>query len=587
MATATSPVLVGALRKWPTLAEPDVVSDSTRLRKLAYARVARASDAEEQERVSGAFAVLPVELVDVVCAKLLRIGFAHFFSFVCTCRAAYRVVSKRTAIEAMCMKNLFNQASLAHQVEAKADDAEQYPFTELAKTMIRSRVEQEVLRECVEGSVLHCADPTSECCRTQRTDLNACWRLHPTIAERFPTGTLGAEALRGRSVRNVSVAASSASCLLCATPNGAVLASDSRVWTVTSKPAAEFTPGYELESTFLMDRYQSSTEPIWAAAEGNRIAVCQRTHDTEYASFYVVKIFDDGRLVGEDEVEEEFSYQSPSHVVARAARNSVETMWLHKGEVWVAFVHENLSHTFSWVRLRAIQPDVHGNFLKGLCHTTLEMTQSFGRIDCSSVASDSGDLALIETLANESRIWCFDMKARTFGLVRLPTPMHEPHCILHVPYCLRHEVRLSPDGLTMVILDRSHCNYNFHVHRVSGPIRIYRRCGGDVEQRKQWRPVWVGGGSPHRPVSQVLRLSPLKEAVFTPCGRRFYAFFRATDRSPGGMLRLNTTFTNEVNDTFHHVPPYRLPSKVVWSKDGLFVHTSTVPVGVLRLGLVE
>jgi hypothetical protein len=120
-----------------------------------------------------------------------------------------------------------------------------------------------------------------------------------------------------------------------------------------------------------------------------------------------------------------------------------------------------------------------------------------------------------------------------------------------------------------------------------GPILIYSRGGCDGTQGIQWRLIWTGGNSPHRPVSTVVRSSPLKEAVFTPCGRRFYAFFMATEYSPGGMLRLDTTFTNEVNDTFFNIAPYRLPSKAVWSKDGLFVHTSTVPVGVLRLGLVE
>ena len=84
-----------------------------------------------------------------------------------------------------------------------------------------------------------------------------------------------------------------------------------------------------------------------------------------------------------------------------------------------------------------------------------------------------------------------------------------------------------------------------------------------------------------------MRYSPLIEAVFTPCGRRLYLFFLATPDSPGGMLRMGTTFSSEVNDVFEHIPPYRMPTKLVWSKDGLFVRTSTAPTGVLRLGLVE
>jgi len=575
MSVATSPVLVRAHEEWPTL-HRDTVSDTWRLRKLAYARVARAPDAEEQERVQGAFGVLPVELVDVICAKLLRIGFEHFFSFVCTCRAAYRVASKRTMVEAMCMKNLFNRTSLAHRV-AMMDGAEQYPFTQLAKAMIRSRMEQEVLQECIGGSVLHCANPTSECCRTQRADLNMCWRLYPTIAERFPKGTLGAEALRGRRTCNVSVAASSAHHLLCATPDGAVLASDNRVWTVTSKPAAEFTPGHELATTPLMDC--SSTGILVAAAEGKRIAVCQFSHDSLNESIYDLKIFDDAVKTNElhvsDKRHQQGEFWSDSYCL--------DQMWLHKGVVWFAFVHmDHTSDNFSWMRLLAVEPGPDG-----CCNHLFDVYHSFGRIDCTSVAADSGDLVLLEELSNEVRIWCFDMKTHKFGLVPPHPRFGHPLPHTQVSVGLLHQLRLSPDGLTMVVFDRMNDSWGAHRSTRSGPILLYTRSGAGAGNRQGWRLIWTGGDSPHRPVATVIRSSPMIEALFTPCGRRFYAFFLATPDSPGGMLRMDTTFTTEVNDSFSNVPPYRLPTKMVWSKDGLFVRTSTLPTGVLRLGLVE
>ena len=580
MTTPSTPALVRA-PEWPAPETPDV-KDAARLRKLAYTRVVRAPGTEEQERVSGAFRVLPVELVDVICAKLLRIGFEHFCSFVRTCRAAFRVVSKRTAIETMCMRHLFNRAFLGDRV-AMTDEAEQYPFTEFAKTMIRSRMEQEALHECTEGSVLHCADPTSECCRTQRAELNARWRQHPTIAERFPKDTLGAEALRGRRACNVSVAASAGSELLCATADGAVLASADRVWTVTSKPAAEFTPGYELATTVLMER-PSADEIIWAAAEGNRIALCQRTHDTQVESFYVVKIFDDGRLVDEADVSDPCLHCPPGRGgYARHAPSFMERMWMHKGEVWFAFLHEYVANeTFSWVRIHAIQPAVRAN-RSTRWRDSHSLVHSFGRVDCTSVAADSGDLALLETHPSEVRIWTFDMKTRKYALVPADPRYGHPKPHMNEGEAFLHQIRLSPDGLVMVLLDRSRVS----VYGQRGCILLYRRCAyGDTSGAMKWRVLWTGGGSVIRPVSSVMRWSPLMEAVFTPCGRRFYVFFLATDRSPGGMLRMDTTFGTEVNDVFSNIPPYRLPSKMVWSKDGLFVQTATTPTGVLRLGLV-
>ena len=590
MLTATSPVLVRAHPKWPHLTEPEIVSDGTRLRKLAYVQVGRAPDADEQACVPGAFRVLPVELVDLICIKLLRIGFEHFFSFVRTCRAAYRIVSKRTAIEVMCMKTLFNRASLADRV-ARADEAEQYPFTELAKTMIRSRIEQETLHKCMSEASLHCADPTSECCRTQRAELNAHWRREPTISARFPKGTLGAEALGGRSVTHVSVAASSCDHLLCATPNGAVMVSGDRVLTVTSNPAAEFAPGCELETIPLTE--YAGTGAIVAAAEGNRIAVCEHTHTTQYD----VKIFDDGRLVYEKSVSEPLSHLSPDarsfHRLATSS--SVEKMWIHKGAVWFVFVHEDQTHAFSSMRLCFIQPDVDGgDTLSTRCLNSHDTWASFGRIDSISVAADSGDMVLLETLWSEQRghevsIWCFDMKTRKFDLVPPHPRMGHPAPQVHESDGFLHQVRLSPDGLTMVVLNRTRSGYDTQ----RGPILLYKRSAtgpslpGDVGGALKWRPVWTGGGSLHRPVSMAMRHSPLIEAVFTPCGRRLYLFFLATSNSPGGMLRMDTTFSNEVNDVFEHIPTYRMPKVMVWSKDGLFVQTSTAPTGVLRLGLVE
>ncbi|MGB1600962.1 MAG: hypothetical protein ACPIOQ_49950, partial [Promethearchaeia archaeon] len=426
--------------------------------------------------------------------------------------------------------------------------------------------------------------PTSECCRTKRAELNTRWRQHPTIAERFLKDTLGAEALRGRQTCNVSVVASADAQLLCATPDGAVLLSENSVWTVTSKPAAEFTPGQELSSTLLMER--SGPEDIWAAAEGNRIAVCQRSHDTEAASFYVVKIFDDGHLVDEGEVMDPCMYKIHGREgPGRHAPSFMEKMWIHKGEVWFAFLHERVViKTFSWVQIVAIQPRNASGNRSTRSRQSFSLVHSFGRVDCTSVAADSGDLALLETQPSEVRIWCFDMKTRQFGLVPADTKHGHPDPHMNDGEFFMHQIRLSPDGLVMVVLDRSRVS----PYGQQGCILLYRRSAhGATSGTMKWRCVWSGGGSVTRPVSSVMRWSPLMEAVFTPCGRRFYAFFLATEHSPGGMLRLDTTFPSEVYDTFCNIPPYRLPSTAVWSKDGLFVHTATKPGGVLRLGLAE
>ena len=89
----------------------------------------------------------------------------------------------------------------------------------------------------------------------------------------------------------------------------------------------------------------------------------------------------------------------------------------------------------------------------------------------------------------------------------------------------------------------------------------------------------------------------LEKVVFTPCGRRAFAFFMGNSLSKDGVLEIGPAVLLADHCAAHpsddkHLYRYTascgdtpdVPANVAWSNDGLFV--ATLSGGVLRMGLV-
>lgn len=548
------------------------------LRSLARADVASRGPPDASLVVSGAFAALPAELIDAICVELL-IGRSrhqgrtrttrHYASLVTACRWVRASVSRRVTLEAKCI----HLSQMGHALPVLPLGVS---YVDYAKMAIRSRLEAEMLCRYFKKVSFHCADPTAECCRGLRAELNDDLHQAP-VSVQFPLGSLGAEALGEHTGRRVSVVAPSGARLLCATPGGALLCNDERVWSVTSEPAAEFAPGYELATTFSTSRINHLVRgQIWGAAQGTLIAVCEPLPDCNN-TMYSLRIFENGRLVAEAKM----SNQDPSF----RGEGMPQTIWIHDGEVCILWLHR--AANWCHARLMWIHPD------EAHCpeNEWSRTAYRYANVVNMSVATDAGHVAILHSdgvvSGSNVQLYFYDMKNRKG--YHLPTPCRLGGYVGHELRLLLHSITLSPDGKQMVLLDRTPNN----------PLIVtYKRDVPDAyPDRSKWRVVTTL--QPTGCAELALKHGYLAKVVFTPCGRRVFAFFMGNaGYSRGGVLEIGSSLllSPHREDVYplhgKHLCRYTVswgdtpdvPANAAWSNDGLFV--ATWSGGVLRMGLV-
>jgi hypothetical protein len=546
------------------------------LRRLAHMRVSRQKILLDPRPITGWLGLLPPELIDAICAALL--GFPaksaqDYINFMFTCRGIYASIGDEAVLEARCLMTIDCVISDKYLQQGP------YGHTEYAKLCIRSRMEQDLLKTCMkEWVVLHCANPTSECCRAQRVDLN--WRCRDVpLKKSFLQDSLATLLMdeHGSSL-NVGVVAAAGSSILCATPDGVLMSDTDRVWGVTSEANPEFKPGYEFETTFCVER--CSNDDVWAAAEGTRIAVCHLMASEPSGTYtkYKLRIFDDGHEHATMDVAHYFEHHGDDPGDERRYPLLLERMWIHKGSVWLLFLKGGSSNT-TWMRLVRVSQRANG----GEWAQTRTETLNLEHVKSTSVATVAGHVAIMDNVVTRlgpnvssyARVHFFDVDSRKFG--RVDSDGAWCASVEATPQTAgpNHRIALSPDGTVMVMMNRS-------LHTPSLNLFLRHK---DRTLSMGWTLCYTGLDVSLR--NSMVR-SPITDAVFSPCGRKFYAFFIATTGSPGGVLEIDTSYGCWGLSHFDNVQPYRMPSKAVWStNDGLFVQTATAPVGVLRLGLVE
>ena len=558
------------------------------LRSLARADAASRGSPNVSVVASGAFAALPTELIDAICVELL-IGWSrnrgqprttrHYASLVVACRWVRALVSRRVALEAKCI----HLVQKCHSLPVLPPEAS---YVDYAKVAIRSRVELDMLYRYAKRASFHCVDPTAECCRGLRASLNDDWSQAP-VSTLFPPDSLGAEALHESVGRRAIVVAPAHAQLLCATPDGALLCNDERVWSVTSKPAEEFAPGYELATAFSAPR-KTKRSRAWGASQGKRIAVCEppaclddaATFLENQDALYSLRIFDDDRLIAETML----SDQGATYTGA----GQPHSMWIHDGAVWLLWLHKS-NDACQYVRLVRIHPHE--------AHTPenewLTTTYKYENVISMSVATDAGHVAILHSregnFGPEVKLFFFDVDA----LCGRNVPTHRLVCggISYPSAFSMHTITLSPDGTRMVLLDRSP-NKPIVVPYVRDHAILHFESHG-------WRAV--AACVVPEAGERALKYGLVQHAVFTPCGRRFLAFFACTSRAQSGVLEVELVKLmggesgQFVLDYGRFIPACGnfpdSPGKVVWSDDGLFMQTIQREArqgsgGVLRLGLV-
>lgn len=548
------------------------------LRSLARAEVASRGCPTASVVASGAFAALPAELIDAICVELL-IGWSrsrgrtrttrYYASFVSACRWVRASVSRRVTLEAKCIHLMQN----GHALPVLPLELS---YVDYAKIAIRSRLEVDMLYRYFKKVSFHCADPTAECCRGLRSELNDDLSQAP-VSTQFPLDSLGAEALGERTGRRVRIVAPSWATLLCATPGGALLCNNERVWSVTSEPAEEFAPGYELATAFSTSRTNNlAGDRIWGAAKGTLIAVCEPLADWNN-TMYSLRIFDNGRLVAEAKMsnrDASFRGEGVPH-----------TIWIHDGEVCLLWLHKDAE--WSHARLMWIHP-AEAHCPENEWTTT---AYRYANVVSMSVATDAGHVAILHSDGIElgSKVQLFWYNGDTHKGSNVLTPgalAGGVDYLLRKP--LRHRITLSPDGRQMILLDRTPSNPKAWLYTRGNPHWLSPQQG--------WRVTAVHHFSSEIAADQ-MKHGSLANVVFTPCGRRVFAFFMGNFVTISGVLEIGpSVLLADCGDARRSVRDDHcrfttacgdfpdVPANVIWSNDGLFVETTCG--GVLHMGLV-
>jgi len=541
--------------------------------KLSDLNTAVGTRAEAVPPITGVFGWLPTELLDPVCAAVLRMDSSWFDAFTRTCKGVRRSVSRTIVVEF-----LVRRRSYMLPGPALLDKACSY--TEHMKLKMRNRMDLCALSDAIGMGATHCARTGQACCSEPRRDFNNTNAVVSAKGSSPDPGTLLFDAMGGRTLLRVDVAAPAATQILCGTPNGAVLHDGSDVRVVRARRAEVFAPGRELESVRLttVEPDRAQNHGPWAAAEGDRVVVCTR-HNSDAAMYKLQLWGAHGRdFIGEHEL---------GLLVEDVPLAYLRRIWMRNGAVWLLLtsVIDDRQEVLQFVRVVIGEPS-----------KTVVRCVVTGLIASVCVAAASGHVAFLEIgrrAADDGqteRVVVFDPDRvdlhRITEAFDLSEYSGEPNVLA-----------ISPNGRVIVLLLRdkgedgmTRSDPEIVIYQREGDVSTWRvRVSEEVSRRKNAGPSRWGW--------RALRDLPVDDLVFSPSGDTLLIAFDNEESMYGivqrnGLVALNVEEalrTGQVQGcgTVQYMPlsSRLMPGQLTWS-DGLFLRTPEGG-GVLRVGLVE
>lgn len=522
--------------------------------------------------ITGVFGWLPTELVDAVCAAVLRMDSSWFNAFTRTCKGVRRSVGRTTVVEFLVRRR-------SYMLPGPALLDKECSYTEHMKLKMRNRMDLCALSDAIEMGATHCTHPGQACCSELRRDFNNTNAIVSAKGSSPDPGTLFFDAMGGRTLLRLDVAAPAETQILCGTPNGAVLHQGNNVHMVKAQRAEVFAPGRELASVHLTTVTPDLARNYgpWAASEGDRVVVCTR-HDSDAAMYKLQLWGAHGRdLIGE-------------HALARRVDDvplaGLRRIWMRNGVVWLLLtcVIDDRKEVLQFVRVEIGEPSKE--FIRCVV---------LGHISSVCVAKASGHVAFLEIGRREAddgqteRVIFFDpdrvVLHRITEAFDLGEYAGEPNVLA-----------ISPNGRVIVLLLRDKGEDG--MTRSDPEIVIYQR-EGDVSTWKVRVSEEVAcrkKAGPSRWGWRALRGLPVDDLVFSPSGDTLLIAFDNEESvfgiaEHGGLVALNVEEALRTG----HVMGYGaiqcmplssrlMPGQLAWS-DGLFLRTPEGG-GVLRVGLV-
>jgi|SaaInlV_125m_DNA_1040241.scaffolds.fasta_scaffold11416_2 hypothetical protein len=518
--------------------------------------------------ITGILGLLPAELVDAVCAAVLRVDSSWFDAFTRTCRGVRRSVSPSTAIE-------FVVRRCSYMLPGPALVAKTCSYTEHMKLKMRNRLELYSLSALFDCGATHCVSPNQACCRDRRRRLQS-KPLDMGAGVRHKPHTLLDEAIAGRASCRVDVAAQGRALILCGTPAGAVIREGDDVRLATSRRAEVFVPGRELASVHLATtaRAEARGAAVWAAAEGDRVAVCLR--DPAHPSRYTVKLWGEhGRdFLGEHTLEP---------VTLGVPLLNVVRMFMRKGAVWLMLTRILDFHDEELQFVRVV--------IGNPCSTLLRRTV-LGIMASVSVATASGHVAFLESDRQEQgvcteRVVVFDpdlvQTHRITEAFEVGEYSGEPNVLA-----------IAPNGRVIVMLMRDRAE-DSPFHRGHPVVVIYQREGDATawKVRVNGELSLLNDAGPTQWGWDALRGGPISDMVFSPSGDTLLVMVaedqQGDDELSSGIIAFNVEEALrlgrilKIGTKFATVGSGYMPTQLVWS-DGIFLCMAG-DEGVARVGL--
>lgn len=521
--------------------------------------------------ITGVFGWLPAELVDHVAAAVLRIDPHRFNAFTCTCKGARCSVSYPHVAE-------FLVRCVSYMIPAPDLLLKPCAYTEHLKLKMRNRYDLCALSSLMLHGAAHCASPNQACCRDLRARFH---RQNQNVSARLVPHTLLSEALKGLTTWRADVAAPANAHILCTVSGGAAILEGDAVKLVWARHSDVFAPGHELASlplmTFPESEWSSRGFPwpvgVWAAAEGDRVAVCtlsncttredyprsrQRAHLTMWAEHGQRKLCT-------------FAYT----VMIPRKTNSpcVAAMWMHKGDVWILFTCTvgNFNEELQFMRFRDGESEPLVRIMMRKYIFSVRVSKGSGRVVFLEYDGET------ET----DRVILFDSEDVSVHTITDAFAVSESsgHC---------NELAISPNGRVIVMLLRD--QYAESGDRGDPEIVVYHCEAGLTSWKfRMAQPMlysatyaWTWGA---------LKGSKVSDMVFSPSGDTLLILFDHDDNDEedwlGGTVAINVDEalrTGSVVMQGRAARRNQMPSQLFW-QDGIFLRTCEEG-GVLRVGVM-
>lgn len=484
--------------------------------------------------ISGVIGMLPLDLLDSIVTRLLRIdlskgvwqanGTLAVQAFTSTCRGALGCLSREHAIELKSRREM-------HLALTPDLVNETYPYTMLMLRSIRSRLEQCIL----DGFLGHYPGVV-----VTETVLVPPYQITTSDPIKFQTDDhLTRMAMGNRNLMSVKCMASGTCRLLCSAKDGLIFAKNDRdVFYAQSTSQSQF----DLNSV-LCSGYEYSA----AMYDECMLAILTRDayeQQLETPSTYTVttRNVTNGEVVNKDKI----TVGDESHCA------QLLTAWVHQAELWAAFCVSGMGYTRAQVEVQLFRI-IHSE--RGKKWAT-EMTRLpvFDKLKSLSVSSQTNNLAVMEGLRGNRSVMLHFFDVNTLELANVD-----------VFDLYRHKttkVELSPDGNVMAVIAQQ-------------TIYIYHRSGGKRDPMG-WRRV------AETSLAAGVTDCTLETSVFSPCGSRILYFFHG-----GCILAIDVALSlRSATVCYSHrycVIPSLDAVQAVWS-NGLFLLTKDQ--NVLWFGLV-